>query len=312
MHSGAGRILTVRMRPLAFSERGLVTPTVSLGGVFESAAFTVAGQSPLGLTDYVDELLRSGFPALRAQPDTVRADHLRSYIEHMVTKDIIEAGHYERRPAAMREWLRAYAAATATTATWETIRDAATPGRSTKPGRRTTEEYREALEALYVLDPLPAWVPSHNTMTRLTHAPKHHLADPALACAALQATKHVLLATGEPIARPAQGTLLGNLFESLVALSVRVYAQAIRAEVFHCRLKGGAREVDFIVSRGRDLVGIEVKLAPTVEDRDVQHLHWLRQSCGDAMRAGIVVTTGPQAYRRGDGIYVVPLALLGP
>lgn len=86
-----------------------------------------------------------------------------------------------RRPATFRNWLRAYAAATGTTATWETVRDAATPGSGDKPARSTTGPYIDALTGLRVLDELAAWEPGHNHLRRLTSGPKHHLVDPALA-----------------------------------------------------------------------------------------------------------------------------------
>src|SRR5690606_23155040 len=108
-------------------------------------------------------------------------------------------------------------------------------------------------------------------------------------------------------------TLLGHLFESLVSQSVRVYAQAAEAEVRHLRTKGGRNEVDLIVERrdGR-VLAIEVKLAGSVTDDDVKHLHWVRDRVGSDLLDAIVVNTGSAAYRRPDGIGVVPAALLGP
>ena len=106
--------------------------------------------------------------------------------------------------------------------------------------------------------------------------------------------------------------MLGALFESLVALSVRVFAQAAEARVHHLRTKAGEREIDFIVVRpDQRVVAIEVKLAQVVGDADVRHLHWLAERLGEDLLDSVVVTTGPEAYRRADGIAVVPAALLG-
>jgi predicted AAA+ superfamily ATPase len=94
---------------------------------------------------------------------------------------------------------------------------------------------------------------------------------------------------------------------------VRTCAQAAEASVSHLRTKGGEREVDLIVARDdQRVVGIEVKLARTIRDEDVRHLLWLRDRIGDDLLDAVVITTGPDAYRRADGIAVVPLALLGP
>ncbi|MGH3567688.1 MAG: DUF4143 domain-containing protein [Pseudonocardia sp.] len=112
---------------------------------------------------------------------------------------------------------------------------------------------------------------------------------------------------------PRDGPLLGTLFESLVTLGVRVQAQAAEARVRHQRTKGGEGEIDLIVERAdHRVVAIEVKLGATVKDRDVRHLHRLASLLGPDLLDAVVVTTGSVAYRRRDGIPVVPAALLGP
>lgn len=144
--------------------------------------------------------------------------------------------------------------------------------------------------------------------------PKHHLADPALAARLLGADVDALLDAdplGPAVAR--DGPLLGKLFESLVALGVRVQAQAAEARAKHLRTHGGEREIDLIVERAdHRVVAIEVKLGGTVDQRDVRRLHWLASKLGPDLLDSVVVTTGPEAYRRLDGIAVVPAALLGP
>ena len=123
------------------------------------------------------------------------------------------------------------------------------------------------------------------------------------------------LLSADPVGPPSlrEGPLLGALFESLVTLSVRVYAQAARARVGHLRTRNGDHEVDLIVERrdGR-ILAIETKLAAVPNDRDVRHLHWLAQQIGSDLLDAVVITTGPYAYRRPDGIAVVPAGLLGP
>lgn len=106
--------------------------------------------------------------------------------------------------------------------------------------------------------------------------------------------------------------MAGPLFESLATLSVRVAAQAAQAEVGHLRTGNGEREVDLVLEgREGQVLGIEIKLATAVVDRDVRHLHWLRQQLPDDVVDLVVLTTGSAAYRRPDGVAVVPLALLG-
>ena len=111
---------------------------------------------------------------------------------------------------------------------------------------------------------------------------------------------------------PQDGTMLGRLFESLVALSVQTYAQANEATVNHFRSQDGDREVDFILHRGdRTNVAIDVKLAASVSDKDVKHLLWLKSRLGEELVDMAVIYTGKIAYRRQDGVAVIPLSLLG-
>lgn len=225
-----------------------------------------------------------------------------------------DAGQSIRRPDSLRRWLTAYAAATATTASFETIRDAATGGSATKPAKTTVLTYRDVLERIWILDPVDAWLPTRNHVRTLTASPRHHLADPALAARLLGVDADALLdgRTGGP-AIPRDGTLLGALFESLVALGVRVAAEAAGARVRHLRTAEGKREVDLIVVRDdQRIVAIEVKLSQMVGDDDVRHLRWLAERIGDDLLDAVVVTTGGEAYRRADGIAVVPAAALGP
>lgn len=314
IHTGAGRIIALRMRPLSLAERWPGGTAVSLRELLGGGRPQVAGASPFGLADYIEEVFKSGFPGLRDLPARLRQAQLEGYVQRVIDKDFAELGHQPRNPAALRRWMLAYAAATATTATWEKIRDAATGGESEKPARTTVMPYRDVLERLYVLDPVPGWKPTRSHIARLTEPPKHHLADAALAATLLGLRSEQLLAGNEPsLAMPRDGTLLGALFESLVTQSVRVYAQAAEASVGHLRSYAGEREVDLIVDRGDGrVVAMEVKLRPVATDRDVTHLRWLRDQMGADLLDAVVVTTGSEAYRRPDGIAVVPAALLGP
>lgn len=198
-------------------------------------------------------------------------------------------------------------------ASYEKIRDAATAGELNKPAKTTTIPYRDALERLWILDALPAWAPTVGHLARLTAAPEHHLADPALAARLTGVDAGALLRGEGPTVIARDGTFLGALFESLAALSVRVFAQAVEARVSHFSTKGGEREVDLVVERAdRRVVAVEVKLTATVSDRDVRHLVWLGGMIGGDLADAVIITTGRTAYRRPDGIAVVPLALLGP
>lgn len=316
-HSEAGRIVTVRMRPLSLAERDLATPTVSTAELLTGSRPRVDGETDVGLEGYVAEIVGSGFPGVRPLAPRAARAALDGYLSLVVERDVPEQGHLVRRPSVLRSWLAAYAAATSTTSSYTSILDAATPAESDKPARTTAIAYRDVLTQLWLLEPVPAWLPSRNAMTRLAASPEHHLVDPALAARLLGADAPFLLSgqavEGAMSALGQDGTLLGALFESLVTQSVRVYAQHSEARVGHLRTARGTHEVDLVVERAdHRVLAVEVKLSATVEDRDVAHLRWMADQLGSGLLDAVVVTTGRYAYHRRDGIAVVPAALLGP
>lgn len=305
IHSGAGRILSLRMRPMGLHERGLSSQTVSLGRLLDGTSPDIDGECDLTLAGYVDAITSSGLPGIMAAPDRVRTDQLDAYLRLVVEHDLPEQGLMVRRPETLRRWLAAYAAASSTPTAYSRILDMATAGDGSQPAKTTTITYRDHLTQLWLLDPVPGWTHSRSQFTKLQQAPKHQLADPALAARLLGLSSASLLS-------PRGAAMTGPLFESLATLTVRVAAQAARARVGHLRTLRGEREIDLVVE-GPDgqVVGVEVKLSGTVEDADVRHLLWLRDQLPDDVVDVVVITTGRYAYRRGDGVAVVPLGLLG-
>ncbi len=312
-HSGGGRIIRLRMRPMSLVERfPEISERVSLSALLSGARPLIGGEGSITAADYAREIVCSGFPGIRGLSDRARRAQLDGYIARVIDRDFPELGRVVRRPDALRRWMAAYAAATSTTTSFEKIRNASTSGEGHTPAKSDVLPYRDILERLFILDPLPGWQPSHNHLSHLGLAPKHHLADPALAARLLGVGEEALLAgTTSPSARR-EGALLGALFESLVVLSVRSYAQVNEARVGHLRTHRGLHEVDLIVERADGcVVAIEVKLAASVEGETFPHFAWLADQLGDRLLERVVVTTGAEAYRRSDGIVVVPAALLG-
>ena len=310
-HTGAGRIITVRMRPMSLAERGVETPTVSLGALLTGNCSDLEGSTAIGVEEYACEITSSGFPGIRGQAPRVRLGLLDGYIDRCVEHDVHGFGRTFRDRGRLRSWMTAYASASSTTASFEKIRDAATPGEGDKPARTTVGPYRAALESLWMIEAIPAWMPTRNRLRALGLAPVHQMADPALAARLVGVDVDGLLGARRSWA--GDGPFLGALFESLVALSVRTYAQAAGARVYHLRTQGGHHEVDLIIERADGaIVALEVKLASLIEDRDIRHLTWLRDQIGARLLDAAVITTGQHAYRRPDGIGIVPAALLGP
>lgn len=310
-HTGAGRIVRVLMRPMGIHERSLAQPVVSLADLLSGQKPGVWGASDVSLATYVDEIARSGFPGLRTSPARERRARLRSYVRSIADHELPGQGFEPRSPAVLHRWMQAYAAATATTSDFATVRRAVEGAEGTPPSHTTTAAYRDQLRKAWILEPLEGWLPTRNHLRRLVTAPKHHLVDPALVMTLLGLDAEAVLEGRTGNLR--DGPLAGRLFESLVTQAVRVMAQVNEASVFHLRTKAGRQEIDLIVQRpdGR-VLAIEVKLSAPTNDRDVRHLHWLADEIGDDLLDAVVVTAGAHAYRRQDGIAVVPAALLGP
>lgn len=142
-----GPAVTVRLASLMQKGR-LSTPTVSLAALLQGKRPALSGACPTRLEDYVGEIVYSGFPGLRFSSGRALRGHLDGYLRHIVDRDFAELGHNVRNPAALRRWMTAYAAASSTTASFETIRDAATGGHGEKPAKTTTFPYRDVLERL--------------------------------------------------------------------------------------------------------------------------------------------------------------------
>ncbi len=313
-HSGAGRIVTLRMWTMTLSERWGES-AVSLNSLLGGDRAAVEATTEVSLADYVEAIVAGGFPGWHAASDRTLRLLAESYLHRIVEHELPLAGRSVRNPAALRRWLEAYAAAVSTTASYESIRDAATAGEHAKPAKTTTTAYRDALEATWVLEPLAAWLPSRSHLSRLKRSPKHHLADTALAARLLGVTGEALLGadpTAGSNSNQGDRPLLERLFESLITRDLRVYAQSCDARVCHLRSWNDAREVDLMVVHDRGVVAIEVKLAADIRPRDTRHLKWLRDRLGPALLDAVVITAGRSAYRDADDILVVPAALLGP
>jgi predicted AAA+ superfamily ATPase len=229
----------------------------------------------------------------------------------------LQQGVRIRQPRTLLRWLTAYAAATSSDTTYGEILDASTPGEGEKPSAATTIAYREALGNLWLIDELPVWLYGEDYFSRLKRSPKHYLADPALTAYLLNFDIDMLTKNNPAHKRATTvfdekiGGITGRLFESLVHLSLKTYATVNDASLSYLKTRNGDHEVDFILQRGQRNVAIESKMSLKIEDKDVKHLNWLRENLKDDLLDAIIVNTGPTAYRRPDGIAVVPAVLLG-
>ena len=308
-HSGAGRMARIQMKPMSLWESGDSTGQVSLDALFDGEP--AHGRSEQTVADYAQLITRGGWPEIVSTPVQDPERYVSNYLAYAVEHDIPSATGTQHDPGRLGRFLQAYAqvSAHATPLTKIISRvvgdDAPAGGRDRTLTWHTADAYREASERLMLVADLRAWSPELRSRTRLADLQKRHLTDPSLAASLLGSNAGRLLR--EP-------KTLGYLFESLVARDVQVYAQAIDARVFHYRERNGELEVDLIVEKPDGAwLGIEVKLGSHAIDDAAASLRTLgERRIARPPEALAVITSIEYAYRRPDGVDVIPLAALKP
>ncbi|REJ05132.1 ATP-binding protein [Microbacterium bovistercoris] len=305
-HSGAGRILRFRMRPMSLAETGRSTSEVSLAAIFAEPT-TVTGSASLSVPELAETVVRGGWPGLRELPTGQVIDRLQSYLEDTARVDIpLLADEPRRDPEGVSRVLRALARSTATEVSNSAIARDASAG-DTPMSNATVQNYLSALARVFVIEDQPSWGPQLRSRDRVRKAPRRHFADPSLATAAMGADADRLLNDLE---------YFGLVFESMVIRDLRVYAEPLGGIVRHYRDSAG-REVDAIIER-RDgsWMAVEIKLAESREEEAAASLKRFAANLDTARTqppvAMVIVTGGRYAFTRPDGIHLVPIGVLGP
>ena len=306
-HSGAGRVLRVRMRPMSMLESGQSDGGISLASLFEPGR-CAARDRGLKLDDVIEATCRGGWPRLvdADLPTALRAN--RGYLDEISRTDISRVDGVARSPAGVRKLLSSLGRNIATEASFATLAKDTAPDEADTVERRTVSSYMAALERLFVIEDLRAWKPHITSKSQLRHAPKRHFVDPSLAVAALEATPEIVLHNR---------SYAGLLFESLVVRDLRIYGQANNFDLSHYRDSDGL-EVDVIVKHpdGR-WIAIEVKLGSKKGiDEGTRTLHRLRKRI-DPDRSGkpsrlAIITASGYGYEHHDGVSIIPITALGP
>ena len=319
IHSGAARIIRRKMYPLSLAERAIEIPTVSIAEMLETEKpfqAKVSGITGVSSKNYINEIVASGLPDFRSYTTQSRKIAIESYIDNILSHDFSQQGVRIRQPETLLRWLRAYSAAISTDAGYSEILDASTAGEGHKPAAKTTIAYREALENLWLLDELQPWIDGESFFSNLKLSPKHYLADPAFATFLLGLDENSLTggAGWSPRAErfdEKYGSIIGRLFESLVHLSLNTYVSVNNAKLYFAKTQRGEREIDFVIQKDSRVIACEVKFSPVVDASDGKHLRWFMEKVGPDCCDAMIISTGSAAYRREDGIAVVPAALLG-
>lgn len=301
-HTGAGRVARVRMSPMTLHEAGHGTGAVSLAGLLDGEQPS-SSASEAGISDIAELLCRGGWPGNlnRELGDALNAN--RDYLATIAGADIVTVDGVRRDPRKVSALIYALARSNGTYVTDKTLQ-ADVNGRGETLAPRTLASYLDALCRLWIAVEQPAWGQHLRSSAQVRKAPKRHLVDPSLAVAALGATPRALVADPEAF---------GQQFESLVFRDLVVHAQAAGATV-RAYQEGSGAEIDAVVVRDDQWLGIEVKLSARPEVVDMASAALLR--IAKTMRTppvalAVVTATGP-SYRRPDGVNVVSILDLAP
>lgn len=306
-HSGIGRISPLRMRTMSLFESADGNGSVSLADLFKGDA-EVAAECGIDLERYAFLTCRGGWPRALDLPDEEALEQAFVFYEGLVYEDIQRVFKRARNPERIKRFMRSYARAVSTETSMAYIRKDMLANDEAGLDETTIAGYITALERLFVIENLSAWNPNLRSKTAIRSSDVRHFVDPSIATAALGLGPADLM-----------GDLrsFGLLFESLCVRDLRVYAEMLKGEVYHYRDKRG-READAVIHlRNGQWAAVEVKLASQERiDEGAQHLLDFSQDIDtDRMKPPsflMVVTATPYAYRRRDGVYVVPLGCLRP
>ena len=302
-HTGVGRIAPLEMSTMSLLETGESTGAVSLLSLFEGT-LDIAQVAGLDVDDYARVICRGGWPEAVVSESRGDAGRMaRDYVLELLDSNINEMDGIRRNRTWMRQIMRSYARNVSGQASLSTI---AADMQGEPPSAPTLSEYVDALSRAFVLNDLSAWNPRLRSKTAVRTSPTRHFSDPSIAAAVLAATPRGLLDDFKTF---------GLLFESLCIHDLRVYASALGGSLYHYRDKTGLEADAVVVLDDGRWALVEVKMGQSRIDEGASHLLKLAERI-DQTREGrpsflMVLTSTACAYRRKDGVVVVPLACLG-
>jgi len=303
MHSGAGRIARITMRPMSLHESGESNGQVSLKDLFNSK-HDIDGYSELTVDRLAHALTRGGWPESIHDAPKSASRIAYQYVNAIVNADPSETDDVKRNPVSVKRIIESVSRNISTSASKEAVRRDVN-GSGGKMTDVTLTEYIQALEKIFLIENLPAWNPHMRSKARLMKTPKWHFVDPSVATAALRVSQDALLTDYEAF---------GLFFESLCVRDLRVYSQSLDGSVSYIGDTNG-NEVDLIVELpGGKWGAIEVKLGENRADEGAKNLLKLRNDIDTEYTKQpsflMVLTAGQFAYKRPDGVLVVPIGCL--
>ena len=305
IHTGTGRFGWLKMRPMSLWESGESSGDVSLKSLFEES--DIAGIAQVEFEGVAFAACRGGWPLAVGMDKDIALDQAFDYLDAVEQRDIQMADGVMRNPSRVHRLLRSYARHQGAQANYATIGADLKANEGDNIDNDTIASYINALKRIFVVEDVAAWNPNLRSKTAIRTSDTRYFTDPSIATAALGMGPSDLVYDLETF---------GLVFETLCMRYLRVYAEALQGNVYHYRDKNGL-ECDAVVHLRNGSYGlIEIKLGgDKLIAEGVKTLTALSDKI-DTTRMKkpsflmVLTANGPYAYRRDDGVYIVPISCL--
>lgn len=306
-HTGTGRFGWLTMRPMSLWESGESNGSISLSEIF-SAPESIAASNLMNLHSLAFSICRGGWPrSIDKTSEKAALMQAKEYFRAIVESDISRVDDVRRDPERAKRIMRSYARHQGSQASIATILDDIAVNETESVSDETVDAYLTALRKIFVIEDMPAWNPNLRSKTAVRTSDTRYYVDPSVGVAALGVGPDDLMN---------DLNTLGLFFETLCVRDLRVYADSLDGEVYHYRDKNGL-ECDAVVHLRNGSYGlIEIKLGgETLIEQGAQTLRALADIIDTSRMKSpafcmILVGAGDFAYRRRDGVYVVPIGCL--
>lgn len=305
-HTGTGRFTWLIMRPMSLYESGDSTGQVSLRELFQGAD-DVVGESDIDLDRLAFLTCRGGWPQAIDMRDEIALDQAVDYYDAVVNSDINRADGVQKNPERVKRLMRSYARNQGTQIANTVIAEDVSGSGVISMSDETTAQYIDALRKIFVVEDMPAWNPNLRSKAAIRTLDTRYFVDPSIAAAALGIGPEDLLN---------DLNTFGFIFETLGVRDLRVFADALNGTVYHYRDKDGL-ECDAVVHLRNGAYGlIEIKLGgDRLIEEGAKSLLTLSGKLDTVKMKQpsflmVLTGTGDYAYRRTDGVFVVPIGCL--
>ena len=305
-HSGTGRFTRLTMRPMSLYESGDSTGEVSLKDLFDGAA-EIDGASELDIDRLAFLVCRGGWPQAVDMRDEIALDQAMDYYDAVVRSDINRADGVQKNSKKVHRLMRSYARNQGSQIPNTVLAQDVSANDEVSMSDETVAAYVSALRKIFVVEDMPAWNPNLRFRTAIRSSDTRYYIDPSIAAAALGIGPNDLVNDLKTF---------GFLFETLCIRDLRVFADSLNGEVYHYRDRDG-QECDAVAHLRNGKYGlIEIKLGgDRLIEEGAKSLKAMEAKIDtDKMNAPSVLMvltgTGDYAYRRQDGVYVVPIGCL--